>query len=137
MKRSKPWQLLIADDDSAFRDVLKSVFDPWFELLEAVSGEQAVEIVEGHRVDLIVLDMHMEELTGIETIQIVKRIDAALPCILETADATEDLRRQAVDADAWSVLSKPVGRRELLTSVSTAIDSTYGDPDLFLQFSAN
>ena len=137
MKRSKPWQLLIADDDSAFRDVLKSVFDPWFELLEAVSGEQAVEIVEGHRVDLIVLDMHMEELTGIETIQIVKRIDAALPCILVTADATEDLRRQAVDADAWSVLSKPVGRRELLTSVSTAIDSTYGDPDLFLQFSAN
>ncbi len=117
--------------------MLKSVFDPWFELLEAVSGEQAVEIVEGHRVDLIVLDMHMEELTGIETIQIVKRIDAALPCILVTADATEDLRRQAVDADAWSVLSKPVGRRELLTSVSTAIDSTYGDPDLFLQFSAN
>ena len=131
VKRTEPYQLLIADDDEGFREVLRAIFEPWFALLEAASGEQAVEIVEGEHVDLVLLDMNMDELTGLETIQIVKTIDSRLPCILCTSDATDELREQAIAADAWSVLAKPVRKQELLTMVSTAIDSTYGDPDVF------
>ncbi len=129
--RNRPYQLLIADDDPDFRDVLRSIFEPWFALLEAVSGEQAVEIVEGERVDLVLLDMNMERLTGIETIRIVKQIDVRLPCILVTGDYDEQLQQEALQADAWSVLPKPVRKRELIHCVSEAIDSTYGDPDVF------
>ena len=131
MTRTRPYQLLIADDDDRFRDVLKAIFEPWFSLLEAESGEMAVSIIERGCVDLVVLDMHMRELTGLETIRIARRINADLPCILVTADATDELREEAREAEAWSVLSKPVRRDELVETVSTAIGSAYGDPDVF------
>lgn len=131
MKRTDPYQLLIADDDEGFREVLRAIFAPWFELFEAESGEQAVEIVEGEHVDIVLLDMNMHQLTGLDTVRIVKRIDSRLPCILCTSDATDELREQAREIDVWSVLAKPVRKRELLTIVSSAIDSTYGDSDVF------
>lgn len=129
--RTRPYRLLIADDDVDFRDVLRSIFEPWFALLEADSGEQAVKIIGGERVDLVVLDMNMDRLTGIDTIRMVKQIDRKLPCILVTGDFDERLQSEALQAEAWSVLPKPVRKRELLQTVSTAIDSTYGDPDVF------
>ncbi|MHC4877549.1 MAG: response regulator [Planctomycetota bacterium] len=131
MTRTKPYHLLIADDDPDFREVLRSIFEPWFALMEAASGEQAVEIVEGERVDLVLLDMNMERLTGLETIRIVKQIDQRLPCILVTGDFDERLQTEALQADAWSVLPKPVRKQELIQTVSLAIDSTYGDPNVF------
>ena len=131
MKRTEPYQLLIADDDEGFREVLRSIFAPWFSLFEAASGEEAFEIVECEHVDIILLDMNMHQMTGLDTIRIVKRIDSRLPCILCTSDASDELREQAREVDVWSVLAKPVRKRELLTIVSSAIDSTYGDPDVF------
>lgn len=127
---TEPYQVLIADDDPDFRSVLRDIFQPYFALIEAVSGEQALEFVSRIKIDLLVLDMNMDELTGLETIRIVKRIDAQLPCILVTADANDQLRQEAEEADAWSVLKKPVRKLELLQTVSTAIDSTYGDPSV-------
>jgi len=122
---TKPYRLLIADDDAQFRDVLRSLLEPFFTLLEASSGEQAIEIVEDERVDLLLLDMHMDRLTGIETIQIVKSIDALTPCILITADATDELLREATEAEAYSVLKKPVRKADLLQTVDSAMVATY------------
>ncbi len=122
---TKPYRLLIADDDAQFRAVLRSLLEPFFTLLEAASGEEAIEIVEDDRVDLLLLDMHMERLTGIETIQIVKSIDAMTPCILITADATEELVREATEAEAYSVLKKPVRKAELLHTVDSAMVTIY------------
>ncbi|MFT4559782.1 MAG: PleD family two-component response regulator, partial [Planctomycetaceae bacterium] len=55
VKRTEPYQLLIADDDAGFREVLRAIFEPLFLLFEAGSGEEAVEIVEGEHVDLILI----------------------------------------------------------------------------------
>jgi len=121
---------LIADDDLQFREVLRAIFEPRFELVEAGSGEEAIDIVQQREVDLVLLDMHMEILTGLETLRIVKSLDAVLPCIIITADATENLRRDAEQASAYSVLSKPVTRVEVVQTVSNAIGQTYDDPEI-------
>ena len=134
MKRTEPYQLLIADDDEGFREVLRTIFEPLFSLFEAESGEEAVEIVEGEHVDLVLIDMNMHKLSGLDTVRIVKQINSRLPCILCTSDATDELREQARAVDVWSVLSKPVRKRELLINVSSAIDSTYVDPDVSSAF---
>jgi len=125
-----PYQLLIADDDSSFRDVLKEVLAPYFKLFEAESGEEAIELVEQTPVDIVLLDMHMDILTGLEAVRIMKQINAILPCILITADATEELRQDACAADAYEVLAKPVKRQELVTTVSHALVETYQDPSI-------
>ena len=132
MKRQgdRPYELLIADDDPQFRRTLCDIFAPCFELVEASSGEEAIDIVQQRDVDLVLLDMHMEMLTGLETLRIVKAVKEILPCIIITANATEDLRRDAEEADAFSVLAKPVTKIEIVMTVSIAIVETYHDPDI-------
>ena len=129
-KRHQPYELLIADDDPAFRETLRSVLEPRFRLVEATCGEEAIEIVEKRPVDLALLDMHMRVLTGLDTLRIVKTLRSLLPCILVTADATDELRRDAALAEAYTVLSKPVLRSELVTTVSTALRSAYDDDEI-------
>ena len=84
----KPFQLLITDDNSAFRQVLRDALElastnvevveqshetashrgPILEVFEAESGEEAVEIVRKQRIDIVLLDMHMHIMSGLETL---------------------------------------------------------------------
>ena len=129
---TKPYQLLLADDDVGFRETVRGIFEPYFCLLEAGSGEEAIELIEDQRVDIALLDMHMHRLTGLETLRALKAINAIAPCILITADANDQLRRDATEAQAFSVLAKPVSKQALITTVSTALEQAYDDPDVFL-----
>ena len=72
--------------------------------------------------------MHMPRLTGLETLQLVRQINALLPCILVTADATEELIRQAFRARAYSVIPKPVSKNVVLYTVVRALVRVYGSP---------
>lgn len=126
---NRPYQLLYADDDPGFRDTIRSIFEPHFEMIEACSGEQAIEIANEVRIDLVLLDMHMEVMTGLETMRAIKTIHVVAPCILITGDATDELEAEATDDGAFSVLKKPVRKTELVVTVSTALENAYDDPD--------
>src|SRR5947207_13115776 len=102
-KQGRPYELLLADDDAEFRATLRQVLEPHVELCEAECGEQAVEIVRTRHVDLVLLDMHMQVLTGIDTLRLLKSLRAALPSIIITASFTKDPRRTAAAADAFSL----------------------------------
>jgi len=127
----KPYQMLIADDDRGFRRTLRLVLEPYFVLVEAASGEEAVDIIERRQIDIALLDMHMDELTGLETLRFLRSVNASAPGILITADATDDLRQDASEENVFSVLAKPVSKSELVTTVSTALETAYEDPDVF------
>lgn len=123
--------ILITDDDFGFRETLRGVFEPQgFRTLLASDGEEAVQIVEREPVHLLLLDMHMPKLTGLETIRRVKQIHALLPCILMSADLDESIRDQARLARAFSVLAKPVSTRNITLIVRTALRRTYHWPAL-------
>jgi CheY-like chemotaxis protein len=124
----KSYQLLIADDDPGFRETLRQILEPCFRLVEAESGEEALAIIEYQPVDIALLDMNMQVLTGLETLRGIKSLYDLAPCILITADVTDELVRDAQDADAFSVLSKPITRRELVQTVHTAMIDVYDDP---------
>ena len=121
--------LLITDDDRDFRETLQGVFEPLgFRTLLAGDGEEALKIVGSEEVHLLLLDMHMPKLTGLETLRRVKQIKAILPCILISADADEVLAEQARRAQAFSVLSKPISRLNITNIVLMALRRTYNWP---------
>jgi CheY-like chemotaxis protein len=128
-RRSQPYELLLADDDAEFRRTLRLVLEPHVVLCEAACGEEALDIIRTRPVDLVLLDMNMRALTGLETLRAVKTLRAALPCILITASFTDELRQKAIRADAFCVLKKPVSRRLLIRTVSQALQSAYDDPE--------
>jgi two-component system chemotaxis response regulator CheY len=126
---ASPPTLLITDDDRDFRETLQDVFEPrGLRTLLARDGQEALDVMQSHDVHLVLLDMHMPRLTGLETLRRVKQIYAPLPCILISAGLNEMLIEQARQADAYSILSKPVGFRELTTVVNHALRETYNWP---------
>jgi CheY-like chemotaxis protein len=127
LARANPYSILITDDDPCCREVLRDIVEPeGFRTLEASSGEEAVDIVREEPVHLALLDMHMHGMTGLETLEVVRTINRVLPCILVTADATEDLMRQAFQARAYSVIPKPVSKNVVLYTVVRALALAYG-----------
>ena len=125
----RPYSVLITDDDRDCRETMRDIVEPQgYHTLLASSGEEALEIIRFEPVHVILLDMHMPTLTGLETIRLVRQQHVGLPCILVTADATEELIRQALLAHAYSVIPKPVSKNVVLYTVVRALGRTYGPP---------
>jgi CheY-like chemotaxis protein len=118
--------ILITDDDVDFRETLQDVLAPQgYRTLLAGDGEEALRIVERQPVHLLLIDMHMPKLTGLETFRLVREMRAMLPCILLSAAADEHLVREARSMRIFRVLSKPVSRRRITLTVQLALAKTY------------
>jgi CheY-like chemotaxis protein len=121
--------ILVTDDDAGSRQTLASLLqDRGFETVQAASGEEAIEIVRVELIHLVFFDMHMPRMTGLEALQQVRLINAILPAILVTADATRGLLRQALQAQVYSVIPKPVNKNVVLHTLTRALQQVYGEP---------
>ncbi len=119
--------LLITDDDQDLRETLREALERrGFRTLAAGDGEQVLEILQSEQVHLLLLDMYMPRLTGLETIRRVKQAFADLPCILMTANLDDRLAEEARRARAFRVFSKPIRFSDLTGSVQLALQQTYG-----------
>ena len=118
--------LLITDDDRDFRETLRAAFEPiGFETHLASTGREALEIVENRRIHLALFDMHMPQMTGLETIRLLKKQRAMLPCILMSADLDEMIIHQAEVEQVFSVLPKLGGLTPFRRIVIQAMRVTY------------
>ena len=118
--------ILITDDDTALRDTIRDMLEPCgYRLTLAGSGEEALEIVERQDIHLLLLDMHMPRLTGLETAHRVHRLKIELPWILMSARVDDDLLQQAQQAEAFTVLRKPVNRAMITHNVELALRDRY------------
>ncbi len=120
------YSILIADDDPGARDSLREIVEPeGFQTVLAEDGEQALDIVQNREIHLLVCDMYMPRLTGLETLQLVKQLKAVLPCILVSADVDDRLIQRALLAKAYSVIAKPVSKNVLIYTVVRALVKAY------------
>jgi CheY-like chemotaxis protein len=126
-KEGRDYSILIADDDGNCREALREIVEPeGFRTLLASSGEEALDIVRGRPVDLLMLDLHMPRLSGLETLQVLRQFNALLPAILVTGDPNERVVRQAYQAHVYSVIPKPVSKNIVLYTVLRALARFYG-----------
>ncbi len=126
-REGRAYSILIADDDSSSRETLCDIMQPeGFQTVTASSGEEAIDIVRGRPIDLALLDMHMPTLSGLETLRLVRQFNALLPAILVTGDPSDSLVRQAIQAQFYSVIPKPVSKHLLLYTVLKALARFYG-----------
>ena len=124
------YSILITDDDRGVRETLgEIVAGRGLRPILAEDGEQAIEIVEHEPIHLVLLDYQMPRLTGLETLQLVRQVNALLPAILITADATREVMSAAFRAQVFSVVPKPVNPHVVLTTVVRALGRAYGAVD--------
>ncbi len=116
------FSILVTDDDRGSRDTLAQMLrDRGFSAVTAASGEEAIEIIHAEPIHLVFFDMHMPRMTGLEALQQVRLYNELMPAILVTADATRELIRQALQAQVYSVIPKPVNKSVLLHTLARAL----------------
>ena len=127
VKVKADFSILIADDDGGSRDAIRDIIQPeGFQTYSVASGEEAIDLLQERPVHLVLLDMHMQTMTGLEALRLARQINALLPAILVTADATDSLVREAIAAQVFSVVPKPVSKSVLLYTVLRALRRAYG-----------
>lgn len=118
--------ILITDDDRGFRETLRGIFEPrGFRTLVAADGEEALDIVRSREVHLLVSDMHMPKLTGLETIRLAREFNTSLPCILMSAQADAAIKASARELSVIEVLAKPISSRDITRAVRLALQTSY------------
>ncbi|SFV66763.1 Two-component response regulator yesN [hydrothermal vent metagenome] len=122
MKRLK---LLYAEDEKSTREqhiiYLKSRYD--FEIYEADDGMQALNLYKEHRPDIVLTDITMPKMNGLEFIQEIRKISHHTKIIMLTAHSESQKLLQAFDADVVNYLVKPINRQKLRASIDTAIQT--------------
>ena len=126
MKIAHP-RLLITDDDRDFRETLGELLARrGFDTLLAPDGERALEIVVRSEVHLVLMDLQLPRLTGVETIRQMHQQVVSPPWILLSASITETVIAEAEEANVFSILSKPVRFDEVTARVNEALGQFYG-----------
>jgi len=122
------FSILVADDDRGTREALGEVLrSQGFHTILAEDGGAAVEIVQVELIHLVLFDMHMPRMTGLEALNLLRHtLGRVLPAVLMTADATTELMRQAFLAQVYSVIPKPVNKNIVLHTLARALAQVYG-----------
>ncbi|SMC99639.1 two-component system, NtrC family, nitrogen regulation response regulator GlnG [Desulfocicer vacuolatum DSM 3385] len=117
--------LVIDDDDQLRKSFAKLLVEEKYKVLTAASGEGGIEVVAHNHLDLILLDMRLPGMNGMETFKKIKTIDAKLPVIIITAYSTTDIAIEATKLGAYDYILKPFDIPDMLTLIKQAIDAGY------------
>lgn len=107
MKR--PYRILLADDDPGVRGGLQEFLEgEGHRTYAARGGGEAVEIARRCEIDLTVLDVHMPDMTGFETLGVLRRLRVLVPCIFMSADDSEAVEEGVRTAGGIALVRKPI-----------------------------
>ena len=104
--------ILVVDDDHKILRLLRTTLVPEFQVVQAERGADALEIVERQRPDLVVLDIIMPGMDGLEVLKRIRE-NSGVPVILLTAKGTDSDKIQGLELGADDYLSKPFNPDEL------------------------
>jgi signal transduction histidine kinase/DNA-binding response OmpR family regulator/HAMP domain-containing protein len=111
-------RVLIVDDDIRNIFALSSVLEDYgMEIKTADNGREAIAIAGQGELDVILMDIMMPEMDGLETMREIRKIPNCkdMPIVAVTAKAMKGDRERCIEAGAWDYLSKPVDREQLLS----------------------
>lgn len=115
--------ILVVDDEPNYLIVLSELLkEEGFEVMTAESGGEGLKIVEKNDLDLVITDMRMPGMDGLELLKAIKKYDKDLPVIMITAFGEVEKAVVAMKAGAYNYLAKPFNNEELLVNIKKAIE---------------
>ena len=114
-------KLLLVDDEKAFTDVLaKRLTKREIDVTVAYSGTEAIQTLRKQDFDVAVLDLKMEDMDGIEVLNIFMKMDSEMPVIILTGHGSEQSARDGLAKGAFDYLTKPYAFEALFQKVQDA-----------------
>jgi DNA-binding NarL/FixJ family response regulator len=124
----KKYKVIIAEDHAILRDGLHSLLssEPDFEVVDEVeNGIQAVRSVSKKQPDLVIMDLSMPKMNGIEAIQEIRRTDSNVKILILTVYNTDEHVLAALKAGANGYLLKEAKHSEFMTAIRHVLDGKY------------
>jgi DNA-binding NtrC family response regulator len=119
MRRIK---ILVIDDDESLRRVLEyNLAQEGYAVLTASSGEQGLELLKKEGADLVLTDVRMAGMDGLQVLERARKLDPAIQVIILTAFGTIEMAVEAMKAGAFHYISKPFNRDELKLTIKKAL----------------
>jgi two-component system response regulator MprA len=116
-------RILIVDDEPLIAEVLSEHFKAAYEIETATNGTDALAAVLRSRPDLMLLDINMPRMNGVEVLKDVKKIDESIPVVIVTANEQVSVAADALKSGAFGYVPKPFDFRYLDHIVATIFDS--------------
>ncbi len=115
--------ILIVDDDSGHRSMLRTLLVDWgYVTHEVESGDAAVALCRERAFDLILMDVRMAGISGIEALKEIKAYNPAIPVLIMTAYSNVETAVEAIKAGAYDYLTKPLDFDDLRLTLDRALD---------------
>lgn len=121
MDTTKP-HILVVDDEMGPRESLKMILNPYYNVLTADRGAQAVEMLKQYPVDLVTLDLKMPGFTGINVLEKVKQHDPDIEAIIITGYGSLDTAIEGLRLGAFDYISKPFDVNHILALVRRGLE---------------
>ena len=123
MKEFSSTRLLVVDDDPAHRAMLRTLLSAWgAKVDEAPDGGRAIALCREHPYDIILMDVQMPEVDGIEALQAIKSYNPSIPILIMTAYSNVESAVEALKSGAYDYLSKPFDFDVLKLTLKRALD---------------
>ncbi len=117
-------KILIVDDDAGHRIMIKvTLLERGYEIFEASDGSEAVAMVEKRFFDLIMLDLKMKNMDGVEALKRIKKISPAIPVLIMTAYASVQTAIEALKLGAIDYLMKPLDIEKVIQTIDKVLNS--------------
>ena len=117
--------ILVVDDDNAHRTMLYTLMSGWgYEVTEADDGATAIEKVTEQSYDLVLMDVRMVKVSGLEALEQIKSFNPAIPVIIMTAYSSVDTAVGALKQGAHDYLTKPLDFDKLKITIARAMEHT-------------
>jgi two-component system, NtrC family, response regulator HydG len=116
-------EILVVDDDSAHRTMLKTLLSGWqYNIIEADDGSTAIEKVKERPFDLVLMDVRMLKVSGLEALDEIKAFNPAIPVIIMTAYSSLETAVDAIKKGAYDYLTKPLDFDKLKITIKRAME---------------
>lgn len=114
-------KLLLVDDEAGYVSVLaKRMARRNIHVTPALSGTEAIQILRSQTFDVVVLDLKMEDMDGIEVLKVFKKMEPSLPVIMLTGHGSETAAREGIQFGAHDYLIKPCDLERLIDKIRRA-----------------
>ncbi len=115
--------MMIVDDEEGIRTSLSGIFeDEGFDVVSAASGEDAVRLAKGMVPDIVILDVWLSGIDGIQTMTQLLEMHPALPVVIISGHANIELAVKATRMGAYDILEKPLSMEKVLLTVQRALE---------------
>ncbi|HSV92775.1 MAG TPA: response regulator, partial [Desulfobacterales bacterium] len=122
---SAPHSILVVDDDTAHRTMLRTLVGGWgYAITEADDGEAAIRRVREGAYDLVLMDVRMLKVSGLEALAAVKAVNPAIPVVIMTAFSSVETAVAALKEGAHDYLTKPLDFDKLRVTIARSMEHT-------------